>query len=342
MMRPFLILPLCALLLPGLVAAQTHPSEQPPMTRDTVFPRCSAEQLASGGFPDHLHSHWWPGWQVLTGPDGQTYGPGAFCDRKTPLPRPGLVIAEDHKAFGNFVVRHNPAYAACDMLPLLEMLTWAGHANQDLLGLTSADTLEVISPDSIADYRQQTGQDVWRLYLLDGDSCIIEPYGTLQARTLDGHAGFMLVTDWLLRENLGDSLPPWLHQGLVEYLSEDGVHLVNYMVQFRGQGNLLFSAPLIDALLARGVDPDPGRDREMYRRACYSAFLMVWRLVEEEGGLPALRRFLELAAGQAGPDEAAGQVYGQSLAELALRLDPTKLDEPIGTATQSRKPHKQP
>ena len=340
-LRIFMIM-VCVLSAAGWAVAQTHPSQQPELTLDTVFPRCSAKQLASGGFPDHLHSYWWSGWETKIGPDGQPYGPGAFCNRKTPIPQQGLVIGEAEKCFGNFVVRHNPGYAPCDMLPLLELLTWAGRMGEDLLGLTTTDTLVVTSPDNIPDYREQTGQDVWRLYALEGDYCIIEPYGTLQARTLDGHAGFLLVTDWLLQENFGKTLPPWLHRGLAEYIADDGVHLVNYMVQFRYEGDVLLSPPMINVLLSRGVDPDPGRDREMYRRACYGAFLMVWRLVEEEGGLQAMRRFLELAKDGTNLDDAASEVYGSSLNDLALRLDPVKLGEPIGDATQSRQPHKQP
>ncbi len=95
---------------------------------------------------------------------------------------------------------------------------------------------------------------------------------------------FALVTDWRLRENLPAPLPPWLHYGLTEYLSENGVHLNNYMLQFREQGPVMFSPLITDTILSQPPDPDRGRDREMYRRASYSAFLMVWRLVEEQRG----------------------------------------------------------
>lgn len=340
MIRSCFVLLLACAALPA--AAQTHPSQQPPLTPDASFPRCTAEQLAAGGFPDHMHAWWWPDWEVLTDADGVTYGPGAFCASKTVLPREELVIGEGEKRFGHFVVRHNPAYAPCEMLPLLELLDLAHRQVGPLLGLAAEDTLTVVSPDNIASYREATGQDIWRLYALDGDHGILEPYGTLQARTLDGHAAFMLVSDWLLRENLGTALPPWLHQGLVEYLAEDGVHLANYMVQFRAEGDPLLSAPMIDIILSRGPDPDPGRDREMYRRACYSSFLLVWRLVEDNGGLEPLRRFLAQVSAGADPDAAAVEVYGADLGELALRLDPAKLGEPLGTATQSRQPHLQP
>jgi hypothetical protein len=319
-----------------------HPAELPALTPDTTFPRCTAAELESAGFPDHMHAHLWPTWQVLTDDQGQTYGPGAFCDRKTPLPREGLVIAEDHKAFGFYKVKHNPAYAACDMLPLLELLTWADRSTEQLLGLTAQDTLTVITPDNIPSYRKITGQDVWRLYALRKDVVVIEPYGTLQARSLDAHAAFALVTDWLLRENLPAPLPPWLHFGLTEYLAENGVHLNNYMLQFREQGPVMFSPLITDTILSQAPDPDRGRDREMYRRASYSAFLMVWRLVEERGGLKAVRQLLEEIQEGASVDDAALAVYGVSMNELANQLDPVKLGEPQGQANESRRPQSQP
>ena len=320
----------------------THPSQLPELSTETKFPRCSAAELESAGFPDHMHSQWWPGWEVLVDDSGRTYGPGSLCQHKTLIPRDDLVIGDDFKSLGNFVVQHNPAYAPCDMLPLLETLSWAGKANKEMLGLTTSDTLMVISPDNIPSYREITGQDVWRLYALKNDVSVIEPYGTLQARTLDGHAGFMLVPDWLLRKNVGDALPAWLHYGLVGYFAENGTHLNNYMVQFRSQGEVVFSPPIINAILSRGPDPDKGKDREMYRRASYSAFLMVWRLVEDHGGLAAIEDFLALVANGASVDKAATKIYGATVNELALSLDPAKLGEPQGEATQSRKAHIQP
>ena len=182
----------------------------------------------------------------------------------------------------------------------------------------------------------------WRFYQLSGDEAVVQPVGTLNRRTLDGHAAFQLITDWLLRERFGDRLPPWLHQGLVEYISEDGVHLVNYMAEFRPAGSVLFSAPLIDALLRAGVDPDPVRDREMFRRASYSAFLMVWELVENRGGLDALQEFLYLAGSGDNLDEASLRVYGVDMEQLAMMLDAPQLGEPLGTHVQPRNPSLEP
>ena len=243
---------------------------------------------------------------------------------------------------GRYEIRYNPAYETCDMLFFLELFELADRDVPALLGLATDDTLRVLNPDTIEDYRARTGFDVWRLYSLRGDECVIEPLPILNARTLDGHAIYSLVTEWLLSESISETLPPWLRRGLAEYIAENGVHLVNYMVQFRPSGPVLFSPPLTDAILAAGPDLDKNRDREMYRRASYSAFLMVWELVENQGGLQALQDFLAHAAGGSSLDEASRLVYGMDLQDLAGMLDPTQLGEPIGKAVQSRSPHSPP
>ncbi len=324
------------------VSAQTHPSELPPLTPDAVFPRCSSLELAKIGFPDHKHAQYWPDWTVMRDADGRTYGPGAFCQRHQMIPRPDLIISPDTKRYGPFTLRHNPGYSDCDMLQFLELLDWAWHDVPPLLGLDPPDSLEVITPDKLEDYTRQTGYGIWRLYALDGDRVIMEPWPLLQNRTLDAHAAFMVVTDWILEHRVGTALPSWLHQGLVEYCGEDGQHLVNYMAQFRVDGPVVMSPALVDALLGKGPDPDPARDREVYRKACYNAFLMVWELVENRGGLEAMRECLDLVSHGTDFSTAAEKVYGLNAAELAASLDPVKLGEPGGKNPPLPRPHLQP
>jgi len=334
MRLPFLpaVALITALLAPAPGAAQSHCSELPELTVDAKFPRCSEGDLVDAGFPDHKHALHWYGWQVPVTADGKTYGPGSLCERKRFLGHDDLVMLPGEKRFGQFILRHSPGYEDCDMLAFVEVLDWANHVVPELLGLTITDTLTVLNPDNTPDYKAQTGQGVWRLYKLDGNQVTIEPYPVLLARTLDAHAGFMLVTDWILNQALEQDLPPWLHQGLVEYLGENGTHLVNYMAEFRADGPVVFSGPLVDAILSRGVDPDEGTDREMYRRACYSAYLMTWQLVEFEGGLIALQDFLAQVAAGVDLDEASRVVYGMDLVQMADFVDPVRNGEPGGKA----------
>lgn len=339
--RTILVL-MVLVLTAGAVQAQIHCSELPPLTVDTVFPRCSSRELAVAGFPDHKHAYAWSGWEVLTDAEGVTYGPGSLCVDKVLMPRDGLIVEPNSKAIGPFVLRHNPGYKDCDMIQFLELLDWAHHEVTDLLGLAVTDTLIILNPDNTDQYTELTGQGIWRLYALDGDKCILQPYPVLMARTLAGHGAFMLVTDWTLREALPTDLPPWLQQGIVEYIGDDGPHLLNYMAEFRPAGPVLLSAPLVDALLSRGIDPSQEKDRMMFRRACYSAYLMVWQLVENEGGLAPLREFLELAVAGADLDQASIQVYGMDLGQLAAFLDPVKIGEPLPKDIVRQNPHVQP
>ena len=114
------------------------------------------------------------------------------------------------------------------------------------------------------------------------------------------------------------------------------------LISERDNGRILFSPPLVDVILGGAPDPDRDRDREMYRRASYSAFLMVWELVENRGGLEAMRSFLAHLADGSSLDAACRLVYGTDLQDLAAQLDPTQNEEPIGTAFQSRRPHVAP
>jgi hypothetical protein len=199
-----------------------------------------------------------------------------------------------------------------------------------------------VNTNNVEHYRELTGQGVWRLYQRDGDRAVLEPIGTLQARTLDGHAAYMLVTEWLLDRGLPVALPRWLSQGLVEYFAENGVHLVNVMFEFRADGPVLMTPQQASGVLAAGIHPEPYVDRRLYRQARYSSFLAVWELVENQGGLQALRGFLRQVRDGVDPDEAARAEWGTDLAGLAELVDPVQLGEPRGVATEARYPHQEP
>lgn len=323
-------------------APTVHPSQLPPLSRDARFPRCSAADLAAGGFPDHQHAWNWPGWQPPVDAQGQPYGPGTLCQRRQLIPRPDLVSNPGSQRFGPWILVHNPGYQACDILTFMEVLDLARHQITNLLDLAPTDSLTIINPDNLKQFREAGGVGTWYLYRREGNRALIEPIGTLQGRTLDGHAAFMLAADWTLATNLPTPLPPWLHGGLVEYLAEDGANLISYMAEFRSHGPILYPPALVDAVLGGAPDRDPGRDRERYRKACYSAFLMAWELVENRGGLDALRDFLHQVKDGATLDDASRRVYGLDLAGLAQSLDPVQLGEPKGLSPEPRRPERQP
>ena len=49
--------------------------------------------------------------------------------------------------------------------------------------------MEILNPDNVDEYKEMTGQGIWRFYTLDGNECIMQPWPTLMARTLDGSRG---------------------------------------------------------------------------------------------------------------------------------------------------------
>jgi len=322
--------------------AQFHPADLPPLTPDAVFPRCTSRQLELAGYPDHCHAWVWSDWQPPVGADGAPYGPGAYCKGGELVDARDVYITADTKARGRLVLQHQPGYGPCDMLPFLGLADMAHRELVALLELDAPDTLVMVNTDNVPHYRNLTGQDIWRFYRREGNRAVLQPIGTLQARTLDGHAAYRLVAEWLLDRALPAELPAWLHQGLAEYLSEDGVHLNNYMAEFRVHGPVLMTPQEASAVLAAGVNPDRGLDRYHYRRACYSSFLGAWELVENQGGLEALRAFLHAVQGGADPDAASLSEWGVDLAGLAQLVDPVQLGEPIGKAVEPRRPHVEP
>ncbi len=322
--------------------AQMHSSELPPLTLEGPYPRASDRVIGIIGFPDRLHEYRWGGWTPVMGPDGVTVGPGSLCRLNQPVPRDGLVIEPDVKRYGPWILRHNPGYTDCDMLPCVELLTGAQARMKELLGLAPHDTLDIINPGLNTEYLELTGQGIWRLYKLDGNRAVIEPFAVLLARQLDGHGVYMLAIDWILRQSIAQPLPLWLHQGLVSYLGEDGIHLADYMAQFRANAPVLMGPAEIAAILSADLDPDPGRDREQYRKACYNAFLMVWQLVEYEGGMVAMRDFLSQVVAGIPLDQAARTVYGLDMATLAAMLDPLATGEPSAGLVFNAAPHRQP
>ena len=337
----------CALLaclgaLAAPAAAQMHCSELPPLTPEGPYPRASEAVTGKLGFPDHLHEYHWDGWTPAVGADGQPYGPGSLCKANVPVPRPGLVIEPDTKRYGPWILHHNPGYGDCDMLPCIELLELSRVRMQELLGFAPHDTLEIVNPNSSPHYMELAGYGVWRMYRLEGNRAVIQPFAVLLARTLDGHGTVMLGCDWILRQNVKQPLPAWLHQGLVEYLGEDGIHLADYMAEFRVNGPVAMGVDEVNAILAAGVNSDQAKDREQFRKACYNAFLMTWQLVEYEGGVAALRDFLGQAAAGIPLDQAARSVYGLDLATLTSMVDTMANGEPAAGKVFNAAPHKQP
>jgi hypothetical protein len=326
----------------GTDTVALHPNQMTPLTPDGPYPRFSAEQLHRSGYPDHMHAFTWSDWTPLRDDEGLPYGPGSLCRNFALVPQAGLQVAPGRIQYRQFDLVFHEDYKPCDLMLFVELCELGRVWCQDLLHLSPEDTLRIINPDKTQDYRTQTGLGTWHMFDLAGDTCIVQPIPVLNTRTLIGHAAVSLVTRWTLQDRIDSDLPPWLEYGLASYLADEGVHLNNYMAQFRPLGQVLLAPAAVDSILAAPPHPDLATDRQMFRRANYSAFLMVWQLVEHSGGLAPLRGLLaDLVAGQS-LEAACQKHYQVGLADLVARLDPLVCGEPLGDAVEPRKPHLPP
>jgi hypothetical protein len=320
----------------GLLALGGCAGGLPPA--DPGYPRYTAEQLRADGYPDPHHVYARPDWTPRRDAAGKEFGFRTVCRGPVWLDRPDAVKGEGRLTLGPFTVSFDPEYDPCQIAPLLEHCEAAVADVGALLGLAPGDSLLILDPDNLDEYLRLTGQGPWRMMSYRGGACTVQPVPVLIARTLLPHAAYELVARWLLEVNGCGGLPPWLREGVAVYAADFGVHLNNFMAQYRPDGPVLFGPGDADALIGAAPLPDPETDRQMHRRAGYTAFVMVWRLVEEHGGPTRLRALLADVRDGVSPDAACRAAYGLDLAALAAQLDASRGPEPIGDAVQSRNP----
>jgi hypothetical protein len=335
----------CLILAAAAVAVPLdHPSQLAPLVPTSTFPRFTAAELAAAGFPDHRHVQYWPGTPPLVDDAGETYGAFTLARGTEVIPRRGLDLEPGEIRYRGIDLVHGVRVPETAVLPFVELTDWARRELPPLLGHDRSDTLRLRNSEDLDTYTALTGQKFWRLYGWRDGVCVIEPAPTLAARTLEAHAAFALVTEWLLDDTpTPGAYPAWFRGGLASYLAEYGVHLVNYVAQFRSEGRpVVLTAAVTDSILAAPPAADEETDRRSYRTASYSAFLMVWELVENRGGLAALQRLVQAVVAGTDPDAACRDAYGLTWSELAAALDATGRPEPIGDAVQTRAPHLRP
>lgn len=322
--------------------AAPHPHLLRDLTPDGPYPRFTPAELAACGYPDHMHAFFWPDWSPPVDQQGRPYGPGSSCRGGRPAPGSGMEGREGLLALGPFTLETPAAYTPCEVAFFAEICDWARVRCRDLLGLRPAGRLHIISPPDLDAYRQRTGFGAWRLHALAGDTCVIQPLATLLARTLAGHAAVELTTLWALDQTTGQALPPWLRWGLALYLGDAGIHLNNFVARHRAAGIVPYAPARADAILSAPPAADPEVDQQDFRLAMHAAFLMVWRLVEDEGGLAPLRDLLAGAAGGESFAAACRRVYGVTPEALAARLDPAARGEPVPGLLRPQDPHLPP
>lgn len=322
----------------------THPAQLAPLEREGPFPRFTPAELEAAGYPDHKHVFAYPGYRPPRDAAGHTYGIRSLASGTQLLPREGLKVAPGEIRYRRVHLTHDPAVPAAGIMPLVEVLDWGLREVSDLLGRARPDTLHVVNPVDLDAYRERTGHEFHRLYHRDGSLVVVEPAQVLFARSLALHAAFHLATVWEVEGWVGGAhvLPRWLTEGLASYLAEDGAHFLSYLLMYRPQGPVVLPPAEAEAILAGSPHPDRELDKERYRKAGYSAFLMIWELVEHRGGLERLLSFLDRVGAGEDADAASRDFWGHDLADLAADLDPTTRPEPIGEAIEARPVHRPP
>jgi len=327
----------------GQAGLPTHPSELAPLTPQSQFPRFTAAELASAGYPDNLHTYAFGPFEAMRDPAGEPYGPFSLVRGRAVLANDEVVSEPGRLFYRGLELHFDPGYQDWQMLPMIEMLDWARRDLSRLLGHDRTDTLRVLNPDNLDEYRARTGYAFHRLYQVQGDTVVVEPVPVLIARGLAPHAAHHLVAVWLLEDLAGGRpLPAWLVQGLGWYLGQNGTHFLNYLYMYRDQMPVVVAPAVVEAVLTGAPDPDDETDKVRYRTAGYSAFLMAWELVEHRGGLAPVRTFFARVGAGEDPDAVSRELWGADLAGLAAELDPTTRPEPVGTAVSPRTPHRPP
>lgn len=345
MIRALVFCILLAMLLVGMGVPELpeHPAQLPSLSVDDTFPRFTPEELASAGYPDHGHVYGYPGYEPRVADDGTTYGLFTLARGTKLLPREGLVVEPGQVRYRHVHLRHGPGLTSAGVMPVVEVFDWAEREVTDLLGHSRPDTLRLIDTADLDEYRELTGHEFHRLYHRDGSTVTIEPAKVLFARGLALHAAYHAVTLWQLEHLLGgQSLPHWFTEGLASYLSEDGCHFLSYLLMYRADGPVILPPHAAEATLAGAPDPDPERDKAQYRMAGYSAFLMMWELIEHRGGLRTLREFLHRVRDGEPAGAVSRELWGADLDDLAAELDPTTRPEPVGDAVEARQVHRPP
>ena len=320
---------LLLLLLALPLFAVDHPSEMIDLTDATDFPRFTKDELEQTGFPDHLHKFYWPGY------DGEL-GPGMFCKGQILQAVEGLEIQSDKISFGVTSIEFDPFFQPCQVLPALEFSQYALDRCEKVLGLKPESNIHFIKPDNPNHYTELTGYGVWRKFKLQGDTCT----PILSSSVMISHTVVDMITQWLLQSY--GQLPDWFTNGVGAYVADMGPHFISYVAQFRPEGSILRDPMSVDQVLYHDPIVDLETDRKVFRIARYNAFLMVWNLVEYNGGLDSLKQLL--AETKSGTDfkSACEKVYQMPMTSLMNRINPVITGEPIGTNIVPRNTSKPP
>jgi hypothetical protein len=295
-----------------------------------LFFRYDAKTLQADGYPDRQHaSFFWRGgvegnWGILYDEDNVPYGPNTYFHWEEPLDHPYFAMT-DSTLEGRWFVMNRPA----GMNPaqhghFMELLDLSYHDLCELLDTRPTTKIHVFGASTLEEYRALTGHDFWVPMVADATFILVCPTDVLDRRTLLAHTARAAVAKSLLNWKCHGGLPPWLREGLVSYLSEEGNELLNYVNFYR---------PHLDSVLwpvervNQNLVPLTG-DGSLGRVAQYNAFLMTWHLAETFG-FARVRQVLDILQEGRSFAAAVQEVYGRDEDALIKLIDPRTLGEPI-------------
>jgi len=310
---------LLLLLLPVLVAADLPPG--------TGFHDVDPETLREYGYPDDQHGFYDGTWGILYDEDGVAFGPGAFYEETNRVMHPHFSVDEE-KLESRWVVLHR---SGCCSEALhgrfLELLDLAYFDMTDALGFHPDKKFQAYGTTDFAEY-QRIAKGWYSPWRADGTTLVFLDVPNLFKSTIIGHVTRNAIVDGLLDLKCHGRLEPWFQFGVGSYLAQEGFEHLSYVLQYRGQRDVLLSPEQ----LMRWIHPQ--EEFGDARLARYNAYLVVWHLAENHGWDRVLRITDLVEAGRSFQD-AIQEEYGLSMEEFWERFDPRVLGEPTTTAIRT-------
>lgn len=307
------------LLLPFLLAADLPPGKG--------FHDVDPEILVEYGYPDDQHGFYDGTWGLLYDDDNVAFGPGAFYEDTNRVMHPHFTV-DEAKLESRWNVLHR---SGCCSEALhgrfLELLDLAWFDMTDALGYRPDTRFQAYGATDFEEW-QRIGKGWYSPWRADGTTLLFMDIPNLFKSTIIGHTTRAALAAGLLDLKCHGRLEPWFRFGVASYLAQEGFEHLSFVLQYRGQRDVLLSP----SQLMRWIRPQ--EDFDDSRLARYNAYLVVWHLAETHGWDRVLRVTDLVEAGRSF-DAAIQEEYGLTMEEFWASFDPRVLGEPTTTAIRT-------
>ncbi len=307
-----------------------------PTAGEGLYSDFDEARLAEVGWPNDLDQpYWWPEntegeWGILYDAEGVPYGPNTYYHFRRRLDHPDFAATDSTMVGRWFSINRHERLKEVMFGRWLELHDLAHQDMVKRLRYTPPLKILIYAAPEFDDYLMVTGKDYWVTQIADGPFIAYEPIRALWARTLALHAVRNGVALAFLDMKCHGLVPPWLRQGLASYLAQEGGPLRNYVGEFRGQREVLWSPHEVMQHI------HPLYERENGRIALYNAFLMAWNLAENYGW-EKIQDLLDLMEQGLVFEDAVPQAYGVSADRLLELIDPQSVGDPTNSQPPEEK-----